>query len=308
MVAATAPGKLILFGEHAVVFGEPAVSVAIDLRTEVFARPFDRWKVDGSDLGNRRYVYVKEALARVWEGGPLWLEIRSAIPIGSGLGSSAAVSVAVLSALLKMRGGFDVEKIAREAFEVEHTVQGRASPIDTTTSANGGGILVLTEQGRNFLWAIEKGQRRWFLHSWKAPKLTFVIGYTGINAPTGPLVERVRRFAESDSRGMNAVREIGKISLEGLEALKVDDLVKAGELMTRNHQLLNFLGVGHPALDRLIEAARSSSLGAKLTGAGGGGSMISLTERIEDTISAIQRAGGKAYAVTVDQRGTEVQG
>ncbi|MEK6911863.1 MAG: mevalonate kinase, partial [Candidatus Thermoplasmatota archaeon] len=86
MAAASAPGKLILFGEHAVVFGEPALSTAIDLRTEVYARPHSEWLADGSSLENDKYRYVRRATEMSWSGSPLWLEIRSMIPLGCGLG------------------------------------------------------------------------------------------------------------------------------------------------------------------------------------------------------------------------------
>src|SRR3990170_2090356 len=99
MAAASAPGKLILFGEHAVVFGEPALSTAIDLRTEVYARPHPEWRADDASLDSPKYRYVKAAATRAWRDGPLWFEIRSMIPVGSGLGSSAAVTVATLGAL-----------------------------------------------------------------------------------------------------------------------------------------------------------------------------------------------------------------
>ena len=88
---------------------------------------------------------MKAAVEKVKAPGPLWLEIRSMVPSGAGLGSSAAVTVATLGALHAMAGSFDAATIAREAFEVEHEVQGRASPIDTSTATAGGGILVLRE-------------------------------------------------------------------------------------------------------------------------------------------------------------------
>src|SRR3990170_5550600 len=147
MAAASAPGKLILFGEHAVVFGEPALSTAIDLRTEVYARPHPAWLVDGASLEEPKYRYVKAATRHVWSGGPLWYEIRSMIPTGAGLGSSAAVTVATLGALQSLQGRFDPPAIARDAFEIEHEVQGRASPIDTSTATAGGGLLVQGDPG-----------------------------------------------------------------------------------------------------------------------------------------------------------------
>src|SRR5256712_1425738 len=141
-MAASAPGKLILFGKHAVVFGEPALATAINLRAEVYARPHPEWRADGGSSDEPRYRYVKAAIAKV-ATGPLWLEVRSMVPSGAGLGSSAAVTVATLGTLHGMGGSIDAKTIAREAFEVEHEVQGRASPIDTSPPSAGGGLLVL---------------------------------------------------------------------------------------------------------------------------------------------------------------------
>src|SRR5205807_1383993 len=126
-MAASAPGKLILFGEHAVVFGEPALATAINLRAEVFARPHAEWRADGGSLDEPRYRYVRGAVQKAKAQGPLWLEVRSMVPSGAGLGSSAAVTVATLGALHGMAAAIDPKRIAREAFEVEHEVQGRAS-------------------------------------------------------------------------------------------------------------------------------------------------------------------------------------
>ncbi len=303
-MAASAPGKLILFGEHAVVFGEPALSTAINLRTEVFARPHTEWLADGASLDEPRYRYVKEALGRVWKGGPLWLEIRSMIPKGAGLGSSAAVTVATLGAIHELDGQLaDPPTIAREAFEVEHEVQGRASPIDTSTATAGGGILVRRDAGEDLLWSIERDTRRWFLHRCTLPAFTFVVGNTGISAATGPLVAGVKRRVDRSPKAVERVKEIGQITLDGLAALQQKDLEKAGRLMDRDHELLNELGVGHPMLDKLVAAARSHSYGAKLTGAGGGGSMVALTDHSEKVAQAIRDAGGKAYLVQSDPQG-----
>ena len=302
-VAASAPGKLILFGEHAVVFGEPALSTAIDLRTEVFARPHTEWLADGASLDGAKYRYVKSAVRHAWDGGPLWLEIRSMIPTGAGLGSSAAVTVATLGALAALRDAFDPPAIARTAFEIEHEVQGRASPIDTTTATAGGGVLVRPEEGPDLLWTITRDTRRWALHRCPLPDLTFVVGNTGISAPTGPLVAGVKERVDGSPKAASMIREIGHITMDGLVALQRKDLVQAGELMDRDHELLNALGVGHPQPDRLVAAARTHSYGAKLTGAGGGGSMVALTDEPEKTAQAIREAGGKPFLVRTDPVG-----
>src|SRR2546426_1125867 len=213
-MAASAPGKLILFGEHAVVFGEPALATAINLRAEVYARTHPEWRADGGSIDEPRYRYVKAAIAKVKTSGPLWLEVRSMVPSGGGLGSSAAGAAA-----------------------------------------------------------------------------------------TGPLVANVKERVEHDRKAADAVREIGRITLDGMEALRRNDLAAAGRLMDRNHALLTVLGVGHPMLDRLVQAARKTSYGAKLTGAGGGGSIVALSDRPAKTVEAIRAAGGKAFVVRSDPIG-----
>ena len=292
-MAASAPGKLILFGEHAVVFGEPALSTAINLRAEVFARPYEEWLADGNAIDEPRYRYVKAAIAKAHVREPMWIEIRSMLPSGAGLGSSAAVTVATLPA------------IARAAFEVEHEVQGRASPLDTSTATAGGAVLVLREPRDQLLWSIERDARRWFLHRAAIPEIEFVIGNTGISAATGPLVAKVKERVDRDPKAAQMIREIGQITLDGLAALRRKDLTEAGRLMDRDHALLTQLGVGHPMLDRLIDAARPSSYGAKLTGAGGGGSIVALTDRPEKTADAIRAAGGKAFVVRPEPVGVK---
>ncbi len=303
-MAASAPGKLILFGEHAVVFGESALSTAVNLRTEVYARPSDEWRADGGSLDDPKYKYVKSAARHGWTGGPLWIEVRSMIPTGAGLGSSAAVTVASLAAFGSLRvEPLDPPRIASEAFDVEHEVQGRASPIDTSTATAGGGVLVRPAEGEDLLWTIRRDTRQWCLHRCALPRLTFVVGNTGISAPTGPLVAGVKERVDASPQAAAMVQEIGQITLEGLAALRKNDLETAGRLMDRDHELLNALGVGHPMLDKLVAAAHRHSYGAKLTGAGGGGSMFALTDEPQKVAADLRAAGGKAFLLETEPAG-----
>lgn len=307
VASASAPGKLILFGEHAVVFGEPALATAVDLRTEVFVRGHTEWLADGASIEEPRYRYVRAALDRAWDGGPLWVEVRSMIPPASGLGSSAAVTVATIGAASTLSGvARRPEEVARLGFEVEHEVQGRASPIDTTTVTAGGAVLVRPGHGDGLLWTIRRGDRSWSLHACNLPTLELVVGSTGVAAATGPLVAGVRNRVARDPSAAEDVRTIGRLVVEGLTALQAEDYPRAGALMNRNHEILNRLGVGHPKLDRLVEAARPYSHGAKLTGAGGGGSMVALTDRSDRVAEAIEDAGGRAFLVRTSSLGLEV--
>jgi len=303
MSRCSAPGKMILFGEHAVVFGKPALALAIDMRIACSVTQSDQYCVNGHPMKKKHHAYISTALDQAWQGPPIMIETSSGIPSGSGLGSSAAVTVACISALLLEKGRLDPETVARKAFEVEHAVQGRASPTDTSTSTHGHGVLVSPERGEDFLWRIEKGGKVWNMHHCEVSQLTFVVGYTGVHASTGPLVAKVKDYVEGSDDGRRAIDRIGEIVLDGLDAMRRGDQSRMGALMDENHVLLNSLGVGHPSLDRLVEVARKSSYGAKLTGAGGGGSMIALTDDPSGTSAGILAAGGKAFTVRVGCEG-----
>ncbi len=303
MSAASAPGKIILMGEHAVVFGRPAIALAIDLRLRCSVRPSTATMLNGQPMDERAGPYIDTVLREHWKGGPLAVDVASDLPSGSGLGSSAAVTVALLGAIAASGGRIVPEDIARRAFDVESMVQGRASPIDTSISSHGRGIFVSSQKGDNLLWEISRDTRRWFIHDCEVPKMTIVVGFTGNKAPTGPLVAKVRRYAEHSGFAREIIDEIGTLTLDGLERMRQGDVEALGRLLTRNHNLLTILGVSTPELQKLVDAAMPYSYGAKLTGAGGGGSMIALTDEPEKVAAAIKRRGGMPFIVRTGEEG-----
>jgi mevalonate kinase len=307
MVVTSAPGKLILLGEHAVVFGQPAVAMAINRRLTCRVHSSEDYRVNGWIMNRGTNPYVSAAIESIWRGSPLSVHTESQIPSGSGLGSSAAVSVSVIAALMRMRGGFTEMEVARGAFEVERAVQGRASPIDTSVSAHGCGIFIDRSPGSNLLWKMSTGAMEWYVHHIAVPEMTFVVGYTGIHASTGPLVEGVRRLVEKKAWAQQVVEEIGSLSMEGSRALRGRDLVALGNLMNENQELLSLLGVSCPELDKLIQASLPYAYGAKLTGAGGGGSMVALTDRAERVCEIIERSGGQPIVVSIGEQGVRIE-
>ena len=294
---------MILFGEHAVVFGKPALALAIDLRIYSTVSLSDEFSVNGRPMKKRHHAYISAALDEVWGGPPINIDTLSHIPSGSGLGSSAAVTVSSIAAMMMQKGRLDPESVARKAFEVERKVQGSASPTDTSTSTHGHGVIVSPDRMDGLLWRIELDEKVWNIHHCDVHSLKFVVGYTGIHAATGPLVAKVRKLVESDKDAKLAVDRIGEIVLEGVDATRSRDKRRLGMLMDENHGLLNRLGVGHPALERLVDACKGIAYGAKLTGSGGGGSMIALTDDPDAVAKALSAAGGEPIIVEVGCEG-----
>jgi mevalonate kinase len=307
MPTASAPGKVILLGEHAVVFGQPAIAAAIDLRLRCKVTKGSHTTLNGANLSEAAHPYVSAAVKAVSKGGGYAIETDSTIPSGSGLGSSAAVSVATIAALTATEGGIDEPAIAAKAFEIESKVQGRASPIDTSVSTHGHGILVDSVGGDGLLWHIKRDEREWYIHGLHVPKLSLVVGYTGVNAPTGPLVAKVKRYYDRTVFARDVVEEIGQLARQAVPLLRSKDVVGLGQLMTKDHRLLAILGVSTPQLDKLVEGCLPYSYGAKLTGAGGGGSMVALTDRPTKVEEAIRSRGATPYVVRIGEPGVRIE-
>ena len=304
MVKCSAPGKVILFGEHAVVYGEPAISLAVDKRISCEIEGCEGvTTVNGYEIDEVHQGYIMKSIEKTRCSNPLKIKTSSGIPSGAGMGSSAAVTVASLGSLNKLYGEIDHEKIAKTAFEIEYEIQGSASPIDTSTSTHGSGIMISKQKSDDFLWEISRNDKKWNIHHMDIPDIPMVIGDTGVHAPTGPLVEKVGRFYDMSNFAKQIISEIGELVLDGMSALRDEDLEKVGYLMNKNHQLLSILGVNHPKLDALVQASQRHSYGAKLTGAGGGGSMVALTEEPEVVAELIRKRGGEPYILNSTEVG-----
>ena len=313
-VVSSAPGKVILFGEHAVVYGQPSLAGAIDLRVFVKVTENKAKKikiisdncmetVDFNELNPEgRFRYVKKALdiffneiIQVCRG--VTISINSELPSASGLGSSAAVTVATMSALSRFFGTeLKKEEIARLSHRVELEVQGAASPTDTLTSTFGG-IL--------FIEPLKKKYSRLSCSS-----LPLVIGYTGDPRSTAELVRKVRELRDKYPDIIDGIiLQIGEITKKAKKCLEGGELHHLGELMNINHGLLESLGVSTEKLSRLVYISRKAGArGAKLTGAGGGGCIIAYTpEKEENVIKAIAKEKCKPFRAPITADGVKIE-
>jgi len=301
-VLARAPSKLILLGEHSVVYGHPAVAVPLrsPMAEAEAVRAEGPVRVDLEDLclswtvGKKPEGRELEAAARIVElaGVPRtgWrLSVRSKIPLGCGMGSGAAVATAAFRAIF---GCFGIacapDRLSGLVYEVERLHHGSPSGIDNTVVAMERPVL------------FTKGKPPVFLSLPEEP-CRLVVGYTGIRHRTAEVVADVARSRSSDPASFDAMfSEMGAVARQGAQALRKGDLRELGGLMDRNQGLLARIGVSSPELDRLIAAARSAgALGAKLSGAGRGGCMVALADgpELAGRLRAALEAAGAAMAM-----------
>lgn len=327
MTLSSAPGKVYLFGEHAVVYGKPAVPCAIERRAYVRVEPRsdDRIRVTADDLTLDGFTveydgttvgrpdvdvrpelvetamgYVDTAIAQARDAvddadAGFDVDIESEIPLGAGLGSSAAVTVAAIDAATRAMGTpLDTSELAERAYRTEYRVQeGQASRADTFCSTMGGAVRVEGDECRDMT----------------VPSLPFVIGFDGGAGETGELVSGVRALQEEYGFAGQTIDAIGNLVTVGEVALKRGDLSEVGRLMSFNHGLLVALGVSARSLDEMVWAAREGGAsGAKLTGAGGGGCIVAL-DGGDGALTALDATPGcrQAFRADLDETGVRVE-
>ena len=311
MITASASGKIILFGEHAVVYGRPAIAVPVtqvqatatiepSAQNGLTIHSIDKnftISVDSAGPNDPLAAIVRLTIAQL--GVPLpdcSITIRSTVPIASGLGSGAAVSTAIVRALDQFVGMnspgrplMDNATISNLVYEVEKLHHGTPSGIDNTVIAfNRPVYFVRDEPIQTFN---------------VARPFSVAIGNTGIASPTKIAVGDVRQGWEANPAQYEAwFDQIGAIARQARAAIELGTIDQLGPLMDQNQVLLQNIGVSSPELERLIEAAkRAGAAGAKLVGGGRGGNMIALVDETnqEAVVAALHEAGATKVIVTV---------
>ncbi|MFW9853886.1 MAG: mevalonate kinase [Candidatus Thorarchaeota archaeon] len=287
---ASAPGKIILFGEHSVVYGKPALVSAIDKRAHVEVERYPSasqricistvdyksshemlFSTDPNFITGQpmhihpllriiQSVYIQEEIEE-----SITVKVTSDLPRSAGLGSSASVCVALTAALADVFNlGYSLEQISACAFKGEQLVHGTPSGIDNTISTFGGCIRY------------HKGE----IQPIEGSLVQLIIGNTGITRETKTWVGKVRSRYDTFPYVIEPIiNAMGDLAKEAEGVLATRDLVRLGELMDINHGMLSSIGVSIAELDHLVNQARSAgAYGAKLTGAGGGGCMFALVD------------------------------
>lgn len=305
VITATAPGKIILFGEHAVVYGQPALAAPVyglQATASIQANdPGSGLTIQADDLGLQLSL-AEEATNALVKTAYLVLEqlrqqepdatitIRSSIPVAAGLGSGAAVSAALARALAAYLGEpLGDEVLSALVYEIEKLHHGTPSGIDNTVICHGKPVYFVREQ------PIETFHISRPFH--------LLIADSGIASPTHIAVGAVRAAWEKAPDTYDRLfNQIGAISRAAREAIESGQTAALGPLMNENQVLLRAIEVSSPELERLINVARAAGAGgAKLSGGGRGGNIIALTRRkqIEAISQALKQAGARHVYHTV---------
>jgi mevalonate kinase len=320
-ITVSAPGKLMLFGEHAVVYGRPCIVTAVDQRINVTAEKSssDKLIIIAPDVGVTGY---QKDIISLGKGGEIPkgvkfiefavknFEKKYGLSIGVkittksgfssqyGFGSSSAVTVATLFALA---GLFRVKLSKKALFDLSYEtvieIQGVGSGFDLA-AAIWGGTIYFVAGGKKIV-------------PLKSDKIPLVVGYTGVKADTATLIRKVADDFKKKPKEMEATfSAIGKIVEEAKVALLKRDFKRAGELMNLNQLLLESLGVNTQILSDLILGARNTgAYGAKLSGAGGGDCMIALVSKEDGrgVNKGITASGGIVIPVETGAEGVRIE-
>ncbi len=317
-VVSSAPAKVILFGEHFVVYSNPAIVAAINKRISVQAQVNDKLRISIKSGENSLSVPVisKEEIITANDNSLLFLhpifkcikhvlsekgllnvginlDIDSQIPYGEGLGSSAASCVSTVAALYSLFSNRDRNQIYETARIMEQNIHTNSSGIDCYVSTFGGIINFEPNKG--------------FSKIRPEKKFTLLIGTTGVKHSTGKVVSQVKQFRQRNSSVFKDLSlKAHAVCKRAMNSIYEGNELELGNMLTENHKLLYTLGVSHPKIEKLIEnCLDNGALGAKLTGAGKGGAIVALipNDRSKEVLTRISRGSGKWMLVEFDYDG-----
>jgi len=315
---ASAPAKVILFGEHFVVYGNPAILASINRRISVKARTINENRVViRSDIGvageysssgfraiegrmeakstlDVLHGAIRQVLSSRNKKTGIEINICSSVPPGIGLGSSAAACVATVAAVNSLfQKKPNRQKICQIAIESERLIHKNSSGADCYVSTFGGLIYY---SNNKFKRVRSKGS------------LALVIANTGVKHSTGDLVAGVKKFKDrNESLFESMAEQAAGICAQARSSMATCRVERIGELMNENQAILRQLGVSHYKVDDLLDiCCKAGALGAKITGASGGGAVLALAANKQDTakiVARVKAAGYESFIVEIDRKG-----
>lgn len=307
MIHTSAPGKVILFGEHSVVYPDAIFSktnphwglaAAIDIRAHANLQVI---KVGDSFIYSGEYrASVKEILGdkyhylypivkifeKVGFKKKFQLEIHSEVPSGSNLGSSSSTFTAIAGALYAASNDFDIQKISQLAYTGDVVAHGGTpSGIDTTVSSYGG-----------YLKYTKVSSDKNSFENLDLPAINILITKTGVQGNTSKAVQSVRKRIQEDMSTLDLLDSINEHVDKGIDALRKEDMKSLGQAMLANHEILQKVGVSHPKADELVKISmENGAYGAKMTGGGQGGCIIAIGQDLAQIEAAMHSAGYETF-------------
>ena len=305
---ASAPGKVILFGEHFVVYGVKAILCSINKRVTVTAEKIDERKISiNSEIGNivlepdksiseinsplKPFYYLANKVIKNQNTG-IQINIDSEIPLGAGLGSSSACCVAGAAAIFRLFGEISKEEILKHAIEAEKTIFENTSGADCTVCTYGG--------------IMEYDKKQGFKKIENEPNFHLVIVNSNIKHSTESMVSKVKQFEiENEEEFTKLCDQESKLVKDVLELLKENNTSKIGEKINQNQEYLEIIGISNNELRKMIKMGQKSSFGAKITGSGGGGCIFAITNKsnLDKTLKEFKNKNYDCFSVKIDFKG-----
>jgi len=305
---ASAPGKVILFGEHFVVYGGKAILCSINKRVTVTAEKTNDKKISiNSEIGKlilepnkpileidsplKPFYYLASKAIENQETG-IHIQIDSEIPLGAGLGSSSACCVAGAAAIFKLFGKISKEKILKLAIEAEKTIFENTSGADCTVCTYGG--------------IIEYDKNNGFKKIEDEPNFQLVIANSSIEHSTESMVSKVKGFENENKEEFSRLSNLeSKLVEDVLKLVKENKSEEIGEKINQNQKYLEILGISNNELMKMVKIGQESSFGAKITGSGGGGCIFALTNEsnLQRTLKEFKDSNYECFSTKIDFKG-----
>ena len=305
---ASAPGKVILFGEHFVVYGVKAILCSINKRVTVTAEKTSERKISiNSKIGKldldpnkliseinsplKPFYYLANKAIENKDTG-IHIQIDSEIPLGAGLGSSSACCVAGAAAIFKLFGDISKEKILKLAIEAERTIFENTSGADCTVCTYGG---IMEYDKNNGFKKIEH-----------EPNFQLVIINSNIEHSTQSMVSKVKEFEKRNKEEFSRLSNLeSKVIEDVLKLIKENKMQEIGQKMNQNQEYLENIGISNKELTKMIKIGQESSFGAKITGSGGGGCIFALTNEsnLQNILKKFKDNNYECFSTKIDFKG-----